>query len=117
MKKGRNIMLLICALSFCLVMGIFVGRNLRDGFVELPASDPILQEALQTQPIDPRLDLNTATKTQLMELPGIGDVLAQRIIDYRAEVGAFHAIDDLLEVEGIGQTKLEQIQHLIRIGG
>jgi competence protein ComEA len=60
-----------------------------------------------------KLDLNQATKSQLVELPGIGPVLAGRILDYREEQGAFASVDELLDVEGIGECKLEAVRELI----
>lgn len=56
------------------------------------------------------VNLNSATCRQLEELPGIGEVIAQRIVDYRTEHGAFKSIDGLLEVEGIGPKKFESIK-------
>ncbi len=56
------------------------------------------------------LDINTATAAELEELMGIGPVLAQAIVDYRAEHGAFASVDELLEVSGIGEAKLDGIR-------
>jgi competence protein ComEA len=56
-----------------------------------------------------RVDLNRATKSQLMSLPGVGDVIAERILRYREDHGAFAGVDDLLKVRGIGRKKLEHI--------
>jgi competence protein ComEA len=65
-------------------------------------------------PDDP-LDLNTATLADLDLLPGIGPTTAQAIVDYRAAHGAFHSIDDLLDVRGIGDAKLADIRPLVRV--
>ena len=54
---------------------------------------------------DGRLDLNLATATELDALPGIGPVLAQRILDWRTEHGRFASVDQLREVPGIGESK------------
>lgn len=62
------------------------------------------------------LDINTADADQLQSLPGIGPVLAKRIVAYREENGPFAQIQDLMYVEGIGQTRMEQILDYITIG-
>ena len=65
---------------------------------------------------DPAIDLNTAATADLDTLPGIGPVLAQRIVDWRTEHGAFTAVDELAEVRGIGSSLLEGLHDLVRVG-
>ena len=62
------------------------------------------------QPESCPLNINTATAGQLETLDGIGQVLAQRIVDYRNANGPFASVDDLLEVNGIGPGILETIR-------
>ena len=69
------------------------------------------------QVVDGKIDINTATLSQLTQLPGIGEVLAQRIIDYRTENGPFATIEDIILVKGIGETRLDSIRDHITIGG
>lgn len=57
----------------------------------------------------PMVNVNTATATQLEELPGVGPVTAAAIIEWRTEHGAFSAVDELLEVSGIGEATLAEI--------
>ena len=52
------------------------------------------------------MNLNTATLDQLDSLPGVGPVTAQKILDWRTAHGSFTAIDELLEVDGIGEKTL-----------
>jgi competence protein ComEA len=61
------------------------------------------------------IDINSATTEQLQELPGIGQVVAQRIVTYRTEHGAFTSVEDLLQVKGIGQATLAKIQSRIAV--
>lgn len=64
----------------------------------------------------PKVDLNSAGIDELNKLPGIGDVLAQRIVDYRTEHGPFHSLDELANVSGIGKSIIERIPELIELG-
>jgi competence protein ComEA len=61
------------------------------------------------------IDLNTATLQQLDTLPGVGPVLAQRILDWRAEHGRFAGVDQLADVPGIGESRLAQLRDLVRV--
>jgi competence protein ComEA len=61
------------------------------------------------------VNLNTATLDQLETLPGIGEVLGQRILDYRQQHGVFRSVDDLLNVSGIGDKRLAELRPLITI--
>jgi len=62
-----------------------------------------------------RLNINTATATELATLPGIGPALAQRIVEYRQTHGPFARIEDLKKVSGIGDKVFERIKDLITI--
>ena len=61
------------------------------------------------------VDLNTATLAQLDALPGIGPVLAQRILDWRTEHGRFASVDQLREVTGIGEATYADLQGQVRV--
>jgi competence protein ComEA len=60
------------------------------------------------------VSLNTATADQLDTLPGVGPVLAQHIIDYRARHGGFRSVDELREVNGIGERRFADLRNLVR---
>ena len=64
---------------------------------------------------DSTISLNMATIEELMTLPGIGEAKAKAIISYREEVGAFQNIEELKEVDGIGDTLFDQIKENITI--
>ena len=62
-----------------------------------------------------KIDINRAEPWLLEALPEIGEVLAQRILDYRGENGSFRRIEDLLQVSGIGEATFENIKDLITV--
>ncbi|HEX6262330.1 MAG TPA: ComEA family DNA-binding protein, partial [Actinomycetota bacterium] len=61
------------------------------------------------------VNLNTADATTLETLPGIGEVLAQRIIEHREANGSFASVDDLISVSGIGEVTLEELRPLVTV--
>lgn len=61
------------------------------------------------------LSLNRADGTQLQDLPGVGPVLAERIVAHRDANGPFQAVEDLLDVPGIGEAKLAAIRDLVTV--
>ncbi|MDM7831568.1 ComEA family DNA-binding protein [Cellulomonas edaphi] len=75
-----------------------------------PPADPASPSSGAAQPVD----VNTADAAALDALPGIGPVLAQRIVDYRAE-HPFTSVDELEDVPGIGPAVLERLRDLVRV--
>ena len=65
---------------------------------------------------DGKININLASQSELTDLPGIGAVLASRIIDYRRQNGDFFKIEDLRNVSGIGEKRYEAIQDKITVG-
>ena len=121
MKKPRLSILIAVTLLFAVfTLGFFLGRNGSHGSVEL--SVPAAMQTLPPQttlpePTTPEtvavtfpIDINRADAEQLTALPGIGEVLAQRIVDYREANGPFRCLDELCDVEGIGEKRVENLQ-------
>ena len=85
-----------------------------------PSSAALLSDHLSTAVVPKRshpglLDLNRATEQDFDALPGIGPRLAERIMKYRQSVGAFHSVDELPDVKGIGKKKFERIRSLVTV--
>lgn len=129
MRKPRISVLVVITIVFAaFTIGFFLGRNQNRN--ELSVSVPVRNLTVPTENTAPGsepeeettaisfpISINLAGKEELMVLPGIGDVLAQRILEYREENGFFSAPEELLNVEGIGKKRLEEILDFITIGG
>nr|HMT11385.1 helix-hairpin-helix domain-containing protein [Ignavibacteria bacterium] len=61
------------------------------------------------------ININTAMIGDLTQLPGIGEVMAERIIDYRTKQGGFKSTEELMKVKGIGEKKFEKIKEHISV--
>ncbi|WP_455245997.1 ComEA family DNA-binding protein [Petrachloros mirabilis] len=68
-----------------------------------------------TRPVSEKLNLNVATEQEIESLPGIGPVLAGRIVEYRQSRGAFRNVGQLRHVKGIGKKKFDRIRTLISV--
>ncbi|HZZ80991.1 MAG TPA: ComEA family DNA-binding protein [Gemmataceae bacterium] len=104
------------ALAFLVVGAIsfLLGRWSLAGNQPAPIIDARVPD--KSAPRD-RLDLNIATPAELRLVPGIGDALAQRIVDYRTRQGRIKSVEDLRQVSGIGPKTLERIRpHLFVTG-
>jgi competence protein ComEA len=79
-----------------------------------PAGAEAAPGAVASGPAAP-INVNTASAAQLEALPGIGEVIAQRIVDYRTQNGPFASVDGLLDVSGIGDAILGDIHDLVTV--
>ncbi|MEK9140847.1 MAG: helix-hairpin-helix domain-containing protein [Nitrospirota bacterium] len=86
------------------------GRNVRASNL-----NAVAQTESSTTPIHSRIDLNRASAGELESLPGIGAVLAQRVIAFRESVGRFQKIEDLRAVKGIGAKKFERLRSFVTV--
>ena len=93
-----------------------MGSMEKPGIIRETSIAPVLDE-LTGQPAERELiNINTAPVEELQTLKGIGESLADSIVQYRTEHGPFESINDLLNVNGIGEKKLEAIKERITVG-
>jgi competence protein ComEA len=88
---------------------ILVGRGMPGGGIAAGASTSA------PGPSGALVNLNTATEEQLDTLPGVGPVTAQKILEWRSAHGAFSSVDELLEVDGIGDKTLADLAPLVTL--
>ena len=93
--------------------GINLAAPIRDGEqIVVPSR---LQSGVAETGAGDRVHLNTATASQLEAIPGVGPVLAARIISVRSELGSFQSVEDLLDVPGIGEAKLAAMRDMVAV--
>lgn len=78
-------------------------------------TDEEIEYILENEKIEEKININTATQTELETLPGVGPSLALKILNYRKENGKFKTIEEIQNVSGVGENKYEEIKEKITI--
>lgn len=121
-KPGLVAIVIVCCIFVSFLLGFYLGRNLNGSPIQITK---LPQATANTAPIENQdttgvigiVNINTATLDELQTLPGIGPVLAQRIIDYREQHGPFTDPSQLTMVSGIGTERLNSILDFVTVGG
>lgn len=125
MKKPQfGALVFVTALFSAFLLGFFLGRQ--SGAVQIQinsvvSGQPSTSPTETTQPDRAQagfpININTASAEELTSLPGIGDVLAGRIVSYREQYGSFLSTEELMDVTGISEKTYERIQEYVTVGG
>ena len=119
-RRERAVLLLVTAaflagigISYCKRVGLIQRASLNPMTVVQDTSQGCLPDSAGAPQI---VDLNQATPRQLDRLPGIGPVLAGRIVEYRRRSGGFHSVSELRAVAGIGEKRYSALKDLVTVG-
>lgn len=139
-NRAVSLLLALTVLFVGITVGFSLGRNSDSDPVQLSVFEKAESSAVSSQtgdapntdqtatdissisqettaPYTGPVNINTADLQTLMTLPGIGEVLAQRIIDHRTANGSFQRVEELIQVTGIGEKRLEAILDYVTVGG
>lgn len=126
-KHPISILVLLTCLFAAFTLGFFLGRNRNHETVHLstlstqprhnavPVTAPP-EESAVPEAVFP-ININTASVYELAQLPGIGETIAGRIVEFRTLNGDFAVCEELMNVDGIGAGKLEAILDFVTTGG
>lgn len=119
-KQIITLIIAVTAIMATFLAGFFYGRKLSSSpiqvntFVYEKPSGAADSASVSSPAVS--VNINTATEAELTVLPGIGEVLAKRIVEYRTQHGPFSAVEMLLKVEGISQKRYDAIKDYITTG-
>ena len=98
-RSDQKFLVLLLSLSFIYFLGLSIGN-------------PHSVRSPQTPKL--QVDINTADEAELLLLPGVGVVLAKRILEYRTNHGSFRHNEEILKIRGIGSKKAEKILPMLK---
>ena len=119
---GKYVLVAAIFLFVGLMLGVFWGRNTDGEAITLTQTylseidGPAPTRAYHNESYG-RVNINTATEKELTSIPGVGNVTAQRIVEYRKTHGKYYAVTDLLNIKGISESTLNKIMPYITVGG
>lgn len=90
-------------------MSIYVYKNGEAG------AEEVVKDDIESSETDKKVNINSATKVDLQQVPGIGDSKATAIIEYREKEGLFQTIEDLKNVTGIGEKTVEKLKEYLDV--
>lgn len=113
--KTEGILLGLTGVFLCSLLVLSAHDRKTETAIKVETDRSVPQETFLPDPAP--LDLNTAGAEELDTLPGIGEVLAERILEYRAEHGPFRSVDDLKNISGIGEETVAGLADRVTVDG
>ena len=118
MKELKRLLILFMAISMILAFtpALWAEEAAQEVQQEAAeATEQVTEVVTEVVAEVPLININAATAAELAGLPGIGESLADAIVKYREEHGAFQSVEDLIKVSGVGDQKFEAIKGLITV--
>ena len=112
LKKKAKIIIAAAVFVAIAAAGYIIEKFEKDAFiVETVAREDAVSFSSDSAPVlNGKININSATVTELSKLDGIGEALSERVISYREENGAFVTIEEIMKVSGISEKKFEAIK-------
>ena len=122
MKKDLYDKLKFVPIIIIIVSIYIIGVNLVNGFEadyqsKETSGDNAAYTASETEPADFIVNINSAGYNELQELPGVGKVTAERILEYRVDTGGFKNVNELMLIKGISAAKYEKLLPYVTVDG
>ncbi len=118
-NPGSKIIIILTCLFMGIMLGVLISKFSNKLTIIIPRNwNSATADTTQTEnKTYGKININTATAEQLTMLPGIGETTAESIVAYRDKNGVFISLDDLLNVKGFGEKRLEQLKDYITVAG
>lgn len=118
MIKYRKIALIAAAVLFIIGGAFMLVKPEHDTVITQYEGKYVYEKPSEQELLnDERINVNTASKEELIRIPGIAEVLADRIIEYRTANGPFSSLDELTNVKGIGEKSLARMRGYMKLEG
>ncbi|MBA4018344.1 MAG: hypothetical protein C0483_14355 [Pirellula sp.] len=120
-RRANQTIIALCVVAVLILVAVWWVRNGGlDGTLEehdrpAPHESKTTSKTVPERKADFVVDVNHAEVAELVELPGVGQAIAERIVEYRKQNGPFQSVDDLREVTGIGPKTLEALRPHVRV--
>lgn len=115
LKKFEFAGIAIAIAAIIFTAGYFVGKGNSFPDININVAEETAGSSGSIDDSEWKININTASAEELMELPGIGESISKNIIEYRTENGPFQRIEDIANVKGIGDAKYMEIKDLITV--
>lgn len=114
--KTEKILLILTAVFLCLMLALLFHARAGGAAGDYAVETERAAASSELTPDVTPVDINTAGAEELAALPGIGEKLAERIVKYREDNGDFACVEDLMNVSGIGEGKLDALRDYVSVG-